>query len=157
MEQRKGDSSDLAGLLRHGCCAEGERKEGDGAAGWASLSVPVQGTGSAGERHRLVGLGASKGLWRVGPRSCLRMTALWAWRGGGAGNVRAGADMWGGKRGTAREVTGRGEVAGPRKSGMGRRVGKRGEKVGPRKRAEVRGKGEGEVGRAGFDWARILG
>ena len=40
---------------------------------------------------------------------------------------------------------------------MGRRVGKRGEKVGPRKRAEVRGKGEGEVGRAGFDWAGILG
>jgi len=25
------------------------------------------------------------------------------------------------------------------------------------KRAEVRGKGEGEVGRTGFDWARILG
>ena len=90
VEQREGDPGDLAGLLGRGCCAEGERKEGDGAAGWASLSVPVQGTGSAGERRRLVGLGASEGLWRVGPRSCLRMTALWAWRGGGAGDVRAG-------------------------------------------------------------------
>ena len=87
MEQREGDPGDLAGLLGRGCCAEGERKEGDGAAGWASLSVPMQGTGSAGERRRLVGLGATEGLWQVGPRSCLRMTALWAWRGGGAGGV----------------------------------------------------------------------
>ena len=37
----------------------------------------------------------------------------------------------------------------------GKRAG--GRMVGPRKRAEVRGKGEVEVGRTGFDWARILG
>ena len=35
--------------------------------------------------------------------------------------------------------------------------GKEWERAGPRKRAEVRGKGEGEVGRVGFDWAGILG
>jgi len=90
VEQREGDPGDLAGLLGRGCCTEGERKEGDGAAGWASLSVPVQGMGSAGEWRRLVGMGTSEGLWRVGPRSCLCMTALWAWRGGGAGNMRVG-------------------------------------------------------------------
>ena len=33
VEQREGDPGDLAGLLGRGCCAEGERKEGDGADG----------------------------------------------------------------------------------------------------------------------------
>jgi len=44
-------------------------RKGTELTGWAGLSVTERGKENAGERRRLVGLGASEGHWRVGPRS----------------------------------------------------------------------------------------
>ena len=63
----------------------------------------------------------------------------------------------GGERTSAAGPNWAGSIAGPRgerEKGLGWAEEKG---LGSGKRTEARGKGEGEVGRTGFDWARILG
>ena len=117
--------------------------------------MPVQGTGSAGERRRLVGLGASEGLWRVGPRSCLRMTALWAWRGGGAGNVRAGELTQGSGCCCELGPGNAGAEAGWERGGERERVGDNGPRCGSWAAEERHGPTHGKEWRKG--WAEEAG
>ena len=117
-----------------------------------SLTVGPRGVGHTCSRGKLAA--AAMPFGRAGRRRA-------RWLAGGAGGSERGGERvraallspererWAGSRDAG--LRRRGEL------GSGPRAGKRGEKVGPRKRAEVRGKGEGEVGRAGFDWAGILG
>jgi len=137
--------------------------------GWASAFARVGASWARAlvwaERHAGQAGALSGGESGAGPKQREMGPVCWAETEGWAGRVgkergRAGLDRVlseravcvtgpGGERTSAAGPNWAGSIAGPR--------GEREKGLGSGKRTEARGKGEGEVGRTGFDWTRILG